>query len=80
MVRALLRFSATVALAIGLGGCATGRIVIAPDGQPAVFVQCRDPYHCQVKSERLCYAGFQVVSGGPNYWLIRCPQYRYQSY
>jgi hypothetical protein len=77
VVRGLLRFSAVVALAVGLGGCATGRVVVAPDGQPAVYVACRDQYQCQVKSQRLCGAGFQVVSGGPNYWLIRCAQYQY---
>jgi hypothetical protein len=77
VVRALIRFSAAVALAVGLGGCATGRIMLAPDGQPAVYVACRDPYHCQVKSQRLCYSGFTVVGSGDRYWLIRCSPYQY---
>jgi hypothetical protein len=76
-VRALLRFAAGVVLAVGLGGCATGRVVMAPDGQPAVYVKCREPYQCQVRAQQLCAAGFQVVSGGPHYWLIRCPHYNY---
>jgi len=77
VVRALLRFCAAVALAVGLGGCATGRIVIAPDGQAAVYVACRDSYNCQVKSQRLCGAGFRIVGSGERYWLIRCAQYPY---
>ena len=76
-VQALLRFSALVALAVGLAGCASGRVVIAPDGQPAVYVRCRNPWNCQARAQRACDAGYQVVSGGPNYWLIRCAQYQY---
>lgn len=76
-MRVLRRFSAAVALTMGLGGCATGRVVLAPDGQPAVYVVCRDPYHCQVKSQRLCGPGFHVVGSGERYWLIRCSQYQY---
>jgi hypothetical protein len=71
------RFWPAVALAVGLAGCASGRVVIAPDGQPAVYLRCHNPWNCQAKAERACYAGYQVVSGGPRYWLIRCAQYHY---
>ena len=77
-MQALLRFCGVVALVAGLAGCGTARIVMAPDGQPAYYVRCRNPYNCEARAQRICYQGYQVVSGGPHYWLIRCPEYQDQ--
>ena len=72
---ALLRFFAAIALAVGVGGCATGRVMISQTLTASDALDLSG--ECQVKAQQLCTAGFQVVSGGPHYWLIRCPQYNY---
>jgi hypothetical protein len=58
-----------------LAGCATGSMVTAPDGYPAIYVRCH-AYRmdrCYVKAQRLCPYGYGLVDQ-PGYGslLIRC--------
>ena len=61
--------------AIGsLAGCATYRIVTAPDGQPALYLTCqRDPLRCAYKAEHLCPRGYQVLDDGLRYQTVVMP-------
>ena len=60
---------------LGLAGCATGQMVVGPDGYPAIYVRCHGYRmdRCYVKAERLCPYGYQMA-GPPGYGtlLIRC--------
>jgi hypothetical protein len=62
-------------LAFGLAGCATGEMVTAADGYPAIYVRCHGHRQdrCYVKAQRLCPGGYQLVAP-PGYGslLIRC--------
>ena len=63
------------ALAIGLAGCATGVIAMAPDGYPATYVRCHGERmdRCYVKAERLCpYGYYMVAPPGYGALMIRC--------
>lgn len=58
-----LRFAG---LMIGLAGCATGHMVVGPDGQPAVEVRCHhhDQWRCANKVDRICNGHYQVLDDG----------------
>jgi len=54
-----------LALLVGLGGCATGHVVIGPDGQPAIHVACHHHQdRCAEKAERICAGRYQVLDNG----------------
>ena len=60
--------------AASLAGCATYRIVTAPDGQPALYLTCqRDPLRCAEKAEHLCPRGYQVLDDGLRYQTVVWP-------
>jgi hypothetical protein len=64
-----------LALLAGVAGCATGRYVIGPDGQPAIYIRCPSARQdkCAIKAERSCPYGYQVLEP-PAYgrMMIRC--------
>jgi hypothetical protein len=62
-------------LLVSLAGCASGQVVGAPDGYPAIYVRCHGDRmdRCYLKAERLCPYGY-YMAGPPGYGtlLIRC--------
>jgi hypothetical protein len=58
-----------------LAGCATGNMVTAPDGYPAIYVRCHGHRmdRCYLKAQRLCPYGYTMAEE-PAYGalLIRC--------
>lgn len=69
------RVFSVLAVMVGLAGCATGNMVTAPDGYPAIYVRCHGHRmdRCYVKAQRLCPYGYNLVEE-PAYGalLIRC--------
>jgi|KBSMisStaDraftv2_1062788.scaffolds.fasta_scaffold305482_3 hypothetical protein len=54
-----------LALLLGLAGCATGHVILAADGQPAIEVRCRrEQWRCANKAERICRGGYFVLDNG----------------
>jgi hypothetical protein len=64
-----------MALTISLTGCATGHVVTARDGYPAIFIECngRRMDKCYRRAERMCPMGYHMLEQ-PYYGqlLIRC--------
>ena len=53
------------ALLAGLAGCATWRLVTAPDGLEAMEVRCQhDQWRCAEKAERICNHRYAVLDDG----------------
>ena len=63
------------ALLLGLADCASGAIVMAPDGQPATYVRCNGQRmeRCYRKADKLCPFGYYMTAP-PAYGalMIRC--------
>jgi hypothetical protein len=67
--------TATLLLAPALAACASGRYVMAPDGQPAIYIRCPSGRQdkCALKAERTCPYGYTMLEP-PAYgrMMIRC--------
>ena len=74
---AMLRFVSISLAAVALvAGCATYRIVTAPDGQAAMQVRCgrNNPYQCDARAHRTCGpAGYQLLDNGTRYGTFVTP-------
>ena len=56
-----------IASLLGGAGCApmaTTRNVTAPDGVPAIFVECRQESRCIGEAQRVCPGGYLVLDAG----------------
>jgi len=50
-----------VFLAFVLGGCASTRTVMAPDGRPAYIIKCGDSAKCYARAQKVCPRGYVVM-------------------
>jgi len=53
------------AVIVTFAGCATGHVVVGPDGGAAIEVRCHhNQGHCAAKADRICAGRYQVLDNG----------------
>ena len=52
-------------MSVVLASCATGHVVVGPDGGAAIEVRCHhNQGHCAAKADRICAGRYQVLDNG----------------